>query len=79
MVCLDDDALVDRCLLLRRWGRRSDAARKWRIIGLPGDGALKHVRIDRGKPVTVCRDADIGNPATEQAVADGLDSLLLQA
>jgi CDP-6-deoxy-D-xylo-4-hexulose-3-dehydrase len=24
MVCLDDDALVDRCLLLRRWGRRSE-------------------------------------------------------
>jgi CDP-6-deoxy-D-xylo-4-hexulose-3-dehydrase len=25
MVCLDDDELVDRCLLLRRWGRRSEA------------------------------------------------------
>ena len=25
MVCLDDDDLVDRCLLLRRWGRRSEA------------------------------------------------------
>jgi CDP-6-deoxy-D-xylo-4-hexulose-3-dehydrase len=25
MVCLDDPALVDRCLLLRRWGRRSEA------------------------------------------------------
>lgn len=24
MVCLDDDALADRCLLLRRWGRRSE-------------------------------------------------------
>ena len=24
MVCLDDDELVDRCLLLRRWGRRSE-------------------------------------------------------
>ncbi len=24
MVCLDDDALLDRCLLLRRWGRRSE-------------------------------------------------------
>ena len=24
MVCLDDDDLVDRCLLLRRWGRRSE-------------------------------------------------------
>jgi CDP-6-deoxy-D-xylo-4-hexulose-3-dehydrase len=24
MICLDDDALVDRCLLLRRWGRRSE-------------------------------------------------------
>jgi CDP-6-deoxy-D-xylo-4-hexulose-3-dehydrase len=24
MVCLDDEALVDRCLLLRRWGRRSE-------------------------------------------------------
>jgi CDP-4-dehydro-6-deoxyglucose reductase, E1 len=24
MVLLDDDALVDRCLLLRRWGRRSE-------------------------------------------------------
>jgi CDP-6-deoxy-D-xylo-4-hexulose-3-dehydrase len=24
MVCLDDPALVDRCLLLRRWGRRSE-------------------------------------------------------
>ena len=24
MVCLDDDALVDRCLTLRRWGRRSE-------------------------------------------------------
>ena len=24
MVCLDDDALVDRCLMLRRWGRRSE-------------------------------------------------------
>jgi len=25
MVCLDDDELVDRCLLLRRWGRRSES------------------------------------------------------
>ncbi len=25
MVCLDDADLVDRCLLLRRWGRRSEA------------------------------------------------------
>jgi len=24
MVCLDDEELVDRCLLLRRWGRRSE-------------------------------------------------------
>jgi CDP-6-deoxy-D-xylo-4-hexulose-3-dehydrase len=24
MVCLDEDELVDRCLLLRRWGRRSE-------------------------------------------------------
>jgi CDP-6-deoxy-D-xylo-4-hexulose-3-dehydrase len=24
MVCLDDDELIDRCLLLRRWGRRSE-------------------------------------------------------
>jgi len=24
MVCLDDDKLADRCLLLRRWGRRSE-------------------------------------------------------
>src|SRR6478736_1539115 len=24
MVCLDDPELVDRCLLLRRWGRRSE-------------------------------------------------------
>jgi CDP-6-deoxy-D-xylo-4-hexulose-3-dehydrase len=24
MVCLDDQALVDRCLMLRRWGRRSE-------------------------------------------------------
>ena len=24
MVCIDDDELVDRCLLLRRWGRRSE-------------------------------------------------------
>jgi CDP-6-deoxy-D-xylo-4-hexulose-3-dehydrase len=24
MICLDDDELVDRCLLLRRWGRRSE-------------------------------------------------------
>jgi CDP-4-dehydro-6-deoxyglucose reductase, E1 len=24
MVCLDDDDLIDRCLLLRRWGRRSE-------------------------------------------------------
>jgi CDP-6-deoxy-D-xylo-4-hexulose-3-dehydrase len=24
MVCLDDDVLIDRCLLLRRWGRRSE-------------------------------------------------------
>jgi len=24
MVCLDDEALVDRCLMLRRWGRRSE-------------------------------------------------------
>jgi CDP-4-dehydro-6-deoxyglucose reductase, E1 len=24
MVCMDDDELVDRCLLLRRWGRRSE-------------------------------------------------------
>ena len=24
MVCLDDDDLGDRCLLLRRWGRRSE-------------------------------------------------------
>jgi CDP-6-deoxy-D-xylo-4-hexulose-3-dehydrase len=23
-VCVDDDALADRCLLLRRWGRRSE-------------------------------------------------------
>jgi CDP-6-deoxy-D-xylo-4-hexulose-3-dehydrase len=25
MVCLDDDELIDRCLLLRRWGRRSES------------------------------------------------------
>ena len=24
MVCMDDEALADRCLLLRRWGRRSE-------------------------------------------------------
>lgn len=24
MVCLDDDELIDRCLVLRRWGRRSE-------------------------------------------------------
>src|SRR5439155_2923865 len=24
MVCVDDDDLADRCLLLRRWGRRSE-------------------------------------------------------
>jgi len=24
MVCLDDEALADRCLMLRRWGRRSE-------------------------------------------------------
>jgi CDP-6-deoxy-D-xylo-4-hexulose-3-dehydrase len=24
MVCLDDEELIDRCLLLRRWGRRSE-------------------------------------------------------
>src|SRR5438105_8158447 len=24
MVCVDDEALADRCLLLRRWGRRSE-------------------------------------------------------
>lgn len=26
MVCVDDDVLLDRCLLLRRWGRRSEVA-----------------------------------------------------
>lgn len=24
MICIDDDALADRCLMLRRWGRRSE-------------------------------------------------------
>jgi dTDP-4-amino-4,6-dideoxygalactose transaminase len=24
MICLDDDELIDRCLMLRRWGRRSE-------------------------------------------------------
>jgi CDP-6-deoxy-D-xylo-4-hexulose-3-dehydrase len=24
MICLDDDVLIDRCLMLRRWGRRSE-------------------------------------------------------
>jgi len=24
MLCVDDEALADRCLLLRRWGRRSE-------------------------------------------------------
>jgi hypothetical protein len=50
-----------------------------RIIGLPGDGALRHIRINKGDVLTVCRDADISNPAADKAIADGLDSLLLQA
>ena len=70
---------IEDALAIHRWGRRSGGARQWRIIGLPGDGALRHVRIDKGATVTVCRDADIDNPAADRAIADGLDSLLLQA
>jgi hypothetical protein len=69
---------IEDALAIHRWGRRSGGARQWRVIGLPGDGALRHVRIDKGTVVTVVRDADVDNPAADRAIAEGLDHLLLQ-
>jgi hypothetical protein len=67
---------IEDALAIRRYMRRTTPVR---IIGLPGDSALRHIRIDKGDLITVCRDADVSNPAANQAIADGLDSLLLQA
>jgi hypothetical protein len=67
---------VEDALAIRRYMRRTTPIR---VIGLPGDGVLRHIRINKGDVVTLCRDADIGNPGADQAIAEGLDSLLLQA
>jgi hypothetical protein len=65
---------VEDALAIHQHGQRPGA----RVIGLPGDGALRRIRIDKGEAVTVCRDADVDNPAADRAVAEGLDGLLLQ-
>jgi hypothetical protein len=67
---------LEDALAIRRYMRRTTPVR---IIGLPGDSALRHIRINKGDVVTVCRDADGANEAADRAIADGLDSLLLQA
>jgi hypothetical protein len=66
---------IEDALAIRRYMRRTTPVR---ILGL-SDSALRHIRINKGDVVTVCRDADIGNPASDQAIAEGVDSLLLQA
>jgi hypothetical protein len=66
---------IEDALAIRRYMRRTTPVR---ILGL-SDSALRHIRINKGDVVTVCRDADIGNPAADQAIGEGVDSLLLQA
>jgi hypothetical protein len=67
---------IEDALAIKRYMRRTTPVR---VLGLPGDNASRHIRINRGDVVTVVRDADIDNPAADQAIADGLDALLLQA
>jgi hypothetical protein len=67
---------IEDALAIKRYLRRATPVR---VLGLPGDAALRHLRINKGEILTVCRDADISNPAADLAIADGLDSLLLQS
>jgi hypothetical protein len=69
---------IEDALSIHRWGRRDGAARNWRIIGLPGIGALRHVKVDKDSTVTVVRDGDTAGSPADLALADGIDRLLLQ-
>jgi len=67
---------IEDALAIKRWLKRTTPLH---VIGLPGDGALRHVRIERGATVTVCRDGDPPGSPADKAIQTGLDNLLLQA
>jgi hypothetical protein len=49
-----------------------------RLIGLPGVGTLKHIKIRKGERVVVIRDGDQPGAPADNALVKGLDNLLLQ-
>jgi Protein of unknown function (DUF3631) len=56
-------------------------ARNFKCIGLPGIGALQHIKVARGTKVTVVKHGDTADDNQEAAIAglvDGIDSLILQ-
>jgi len=49
-----------------------------RLIGLPGVGTLKHIKIRKGERVVVIRDGDLPGAPADNGLVKGLDNLLLQ-
>ena len=80
----DDGELIfaeglEDALSLWRWSRRDGASRKWRVIGgLPGLGALRHMKVAKDRIVTMVRDGDVPGSPAGLALIDGVDRLLLQ-
>ena len=49
-----------------------------RVIGLPGDGALQHLKFAQGTRAIFVRDGDKPDCPADRAVVAGLDALLIQ-
>jgi putative DNA primase/helicase len=56
----------------------SELGRPWRIVGLPGIGALKHLSVKRNERVIVVRDGDAPGSSADTALVAAIDHLLLE-
>jgi hypothetical protein len=63
---------LEDTLSVYRYGKR-----RCRIVGLPGIGALRHLKFPNGTKVTIVRDGDAPGSAGDKALQDGIDHLIL--
>jgi hypothetical protein len=51
--------------------------RHWRVIAVPGIGALRHVAVRQGERILIMRDGDEPGSASDKGLIAGVDALLL--
>jgi putative DNA primase/helicase len=52
--------------------------RPWRVIGLPGIGAMRHQQVKPGERVLVLRDGDEPGSRADRALIEGVDHYILE-